>query len=1016
MTLYRTLVEGLKDVLLWFDREGHHLCVSENVTSVFSLESCQYYGKTHRELGFSVDFCLMWESALREVWDTGKSCERECSMEGKQGLNRLSLRFVPERDETGRIQSVLTICRPIGLPCSSMEKMEETRFYLNKAQEMGRIGHFSYDPLSGKIEGSDQLFRIFGIDPGQSLFTVFADAIHPEDRNLFYPCIDKAVKQGIPYDTEYRVCHTNGNVLWIHARGEMITTPQGRRLVSIVQDITERKHAEKKLAENERKLKETQEMAHLGYWDWDIKTGAVEWSEEVYKIFHLDPETFTPNINSILELSPWPEDHKRDRELIDRAIKNHEPGFYEQKFLYPDKTAGYYYSNFQGRYNKKGELLSIIGTVMDITERKKAEEALQYQKDRLSYILEGTNAGTWEWNIQTGETLFNERWAEIIGYTLEEISPLSVKTWIKFCHPDDLKGSDLALERHFSGEKEFYEFECRMKHKDGHWVWILDRGKVISWTEDGKPLWMYGTHQDISKRKQAEEALLKEKELFRVTLRSIGDGVITTDTRGSVLLMNNVAEKYTGWKQEEAQGLPLETVFCIRDGNTGKPCENPALKILESGKVMELGEHTLLISREGTERRIADSGAPIKDNSDKMIGVVLVFRDITEKQKIEDAFFRSAKLDALGVLAGGIAHDFNNLLGGILGNIDFALHVSDPRESALCLENSLETISHARRLTNQLLTFSKGGAPLKTREQLKPFLEENVRFALSGSNVNCGFDITEDLWNCDIDKNQIAQAIDNIVLNAKQAMPAGGTLKVTARNFIADPKLHPGLKNNKYVQISLTDTGTGIPRKIRDRIFDPFFSTKAQGHGLGLATCHSIIQQHGGFIEVESETGGSTFHLFLPASLEIPVQNEGSVSDSHHGSGTFLVMDDEPLICRLACSMLNSMGYTAVSRPNGEEALAFYRRELAANRKIAGMLFDLTVQGGMGGKEAVAEIRKIDRNIPVFVASGYADDPVIANPVPHGFTASLCKPFLRKDLAKILSRYMPVENPDSLSR
>ena len=288
---------------------------------------------------------------------------------------------------------------------------------------------------------------------------------------------------------------------------------------------------------------------------------------------------------------------------------------------------------------------------------------------------------------------------------------------------------------------------------------------------------------NIGELQQALAEIAAQKERLAVTLRSIGDGVITTDTSGNIVIMNKVAEDLTGWKLDEALGKPLATVFNIINENTRKPHENPVAKVLSSGQIVELANHTLLISRDGTERIIADSGAPIKDKDNKTIGVVLVFRDMTEKQQLQDSMQRAQKLESLGVLSGGIAHDFNNLMGGIFGYIDLAIAKSTEEEVIQRLSKAMNAIERARSLTGQLLTFAKGGAPIQKIAHLFPFVEETAKFALSGANVSCNFGVSQDLWACNFDKNQIGQVIDNLIINAQQAMPVGGTIEMSARNI-----------------------------------------------------------------------------------------------------------------------------------------------------------------------------------------------------------------------------------------
>jgi CheY-like chemotaxis protein len=377
---------------------------------------------------------------------------------------------------------------------------------------------------------------------------------------------------------------------------------------------------------------------------------------------------------------------------------------------------------------------------------------------------------------------------------------------------------------------------------------------------------------------------------------------------------------------------------------------------------------------------------------------------LTEKKKLESVIQNATRLESLGVLAGGIAHDFNNLLGGIFGYIDLARSVSKDAETLEYLDATLGTMARARALTLQLLTFAKGGAPVQKITPLAPLIQDTVKFVLSGSNVSCRFALAQNLWPCNIDKNQIGQVIDNIVINAQQAMPNGGAIEIMAENVSLSENKYPLLAKGEYVRVSIKDSGTGIPKDIMPRIFDPFYTTKTKGHGLGLATCYSIITRHGGYIDVESEPGrGSTFHVFLPASTGA-VAADASMFTRHKGSGTVIVVDDEEVIRNTVRKMLESLGYAVECQSEGKAAVEFYLSETRAGRRFAAMIFDLTIPGGMGGIKAVAEIRKASRDIPVYVISGYADDPVMKNPADFGFTASMPKPFTVTELSEMLEK------------
>jgi PAS domain S-box-containing protein len=340
-------------------------------------------------------------------------------------------------------------------------------------------------------------------------------------------------------------------------------------------------------------------------------------------------------------------------------------------------------------------------------------------------------------------------------------------------------------------------------------------------------------------RKRFEEDLAAEKERLAVTLRSIGDGFITTDVNGQVLMINNVAEKLIGWSQSEAYNKPLGEIFHILNEHTRKRHQTAIDRIVETGSVVGSATHSVVVSREGQERLIETSAAPIRDRLSRKIGVVLVFRDITERQRLEEERRKAEKLESLGVAAGGIAHDFNNLLTAIIGNLSLSLlKTGSDREMTDRLTTAKKASLRAQELAQQLLTFAKGGAPIKKTATIGQLIQDTVGFSLRGSNIRSEFMVEDDLWPVDIDQGQISQVIGNLAVNAEQAMPAGGNLIVHCENFLLQNEssaLAP-LRTGRYVKITVRDEGIGIPEEYLKKIFDPYFTTKPKGSGLGLAT------------------------------------------------------------------------------------------------------------------------------------------------------------------------------------
>lgn len=509
----------------------------------------------------------------------------------------------------------------------------------------------------------------------------------------------------------------------------------------------------------------------------------------------------------------------------------------------------------------------------------------------------------------------------------------------------------------------------------------------------------------LDRRRAAEEELAEEKEQLAVTLRSIGEGVITTDIAGHVRLVNRAAEALTGWPQDEALDKPLHEVFtAINDGRGMEPVDLVA-QVFRHGAVRQLAGHVTLLGKDGTRRCITHVAAPIRDRQSNIVGVVLVFQDVTEMQQMQREALKAEKLESIGILAGGIAHDFNNILTAVLGNLSLAKLAVDPTHQAFPMLESAEKASvRAKDLTHQLLTFAKGGAPIRRTASLRDILTESTSFALRGSNVQCNLDVPDDLRPVNIDEGQIGQVIHNLVLNADQAMPEGGTVTVRAENYRPGRNDDLSQEGGEYVKISVMDEGVGIPAEHLPRLFDPYFTTKKTGTGLGLATSYAAVKRHQGRITVSSEPGkGTTFAIFLPACrTSARIKEAGPEDFVYSGCGKILVMDDDQVVRDLVREMLTILGYEVCVTRDGGEALTAFREHWEKGHPFDAVIMDLTIPGGIGGKEVILRLRELDSDVRAIVSSGYCNDPIMGDFKKHGFCGVLPKPYTAVEMGKAL--------------
>ncbi len=875
---------------------------------------------------------------------------------------------------------------------------------IGMAQVMSRTGRF--------LRVNQKFSEILGYSQTDLTDMTYVQITHPDDvpqdRELMRLLLTRQIRR---FRRKKRFFHKNGSVVWVQlsisplwAEGEAPTTH-----VTVMEDISERIQAQEALAESERRFRALMEQSPVSLeiyrpdglllqanpaWErlWGVKAPNFV---RRFNIMHHPGIKKTPQFASIQKafngeavfIAEDVFDLKLDAApRFKRILRTH---------LYPIK-------------NTQNKIANVVIAHEDITTQKKMAAALRSSQANYQELFNAepdaiiiVDAGT----MQIIEA--NRSAARLYGYTATEIRALQAPQLSAEPDKSIAHIQSVHLRKNTPGTAGAVR---RMHLKKDGTVFPVEI-TTGTYTLENRDL-ICAIIRDISQRHTAQTALAAEKERLATTLRSIGEGVIATDATGRITILNAAAENLTAWRQEQAIGRPVEEVLHIIDKTTGERRNNPVQQVLQGAGSIRLDRNTNMISRTGHACAIATVGAPILNAANETIGAVLVFRDITVKRRMARELAKIQKLESLGVLAGGIAHDFNNFLTAIIGHVSLARwDAQDGKNINGCLAQIENASQRAKALTQQLLTFARGGEPVKTLVDIGQIIKDTVKFALSGTNVNCRYDLAPNLKPIEIDRGQIEQVLNNLIINATQAMPAGGEIRIIARNHtltMDNPYLlEPGI----YLYLKIADTGSGIASEHIGKVFDPYFSTKTQGSGLGLTVAYAIIEKHKGRITIESEQRtGTSLHIFLPTGKRAPQ----TAAPPHEkgkptGRNRILIMDDEDYIREIATKMLTRLGYRVTTACHGEQALELYRQAMVSEKKFDAVITDLTVPGGMGGKETIRGLRQIDPDAVVLVSSGYSQDPIMADYRRYGFKGVIQKPYSLDEIDRVLKESLLIE-------
>ena len=899
----------------------------------------------------------------------------------------------------GSFKQTYCVFQDISERIKVQEALKESQATLLDAQKLSNIGSWSLDFKTKKVKVSDEMLNLFGItDKNEVLDMSDHEKFYtPESWKRVNDAMEIAMVTGENISLEIDFAETNLRFHHVISKSEVVYD-DNKKIIGLkgtLQDITKRKQYEKQiqeknkqllqqtlsLEESEKKFRTIFENAPIMVNSFDKNGKCILWNKECEKVHGYTKEELD-QIDDPFSLF-YPDKNLRD-EVFNTIINNPDKEFREWEGR--TKAGNTIFVNW-ANFRISDEMVISIG--VDVTESKKKEKELLESETRFKALHNASFGGI---TIHDKGKILecNNGLSKITGYKKEELIGMDGLLLIAE------EAREIVMQNIVSGYEKPYEvigirkngekYPLRLEAKE-----IPYKNKMVRVVE----------FRDITESKRKEQEIIK----LSTAVKQSPSIIVITDMEGNIDYANPKFTKVTGYTEEDIKKL---SIAILKSDNFSNSIYKDLWETIVSGKEWHGEFHNK--KKNGDlywERALI---APIFDSNNKIINFIKVAEDITEIKRNEAELLKMEKLSSIGTLAGGIAHDFNNILTGIYGNVSMAMmDLEKTHPSYSYLAETEKSMYRATQLTRQLLTFSKGGAPIKEDVDLTKIIVDTVKFDLSGSNVKPIFNFDKNLQNAEVDKGQIQQVFSNLAINANQASPNGGHLYITITNVFVENKSILNLKPGNYLKIIVQDEGSGIPKKYIENIFDPYFTTKETGNGLGLATTYSIIKKHKGHLAVESEFGkGTKFTIYLPASKNaIKIDTEsGIITNRKNISANVLIMDDEIAIQKIASKMLKRLGYQADCVSDGNEAISKYKESIAQNNPFDLIVMDLTIPGGMGGKEAVKHILDINPDAKVIVSSGYTSGGLLSNYKSFGFVDMIDKPYSLAKLKDVLYRVL----------
>ncbi len=796
----------------------------------------------------------------------------------------------------------------------------------------------------------------------------------------------------------------NGTVIDVEVTGDSITFDDRPARLVLVHDVTAQGAAERLRRESEERYALAVQGSSAGLWDWDIRTGGAFLSARYQELVGYQDGDLEARFSTFVNLL-----HPDDRARALHAVEAHlspERAPFDIDYRLRTRGGEYRWFNARGQalWDEHGVAYRMAGSIVDITDRQRAADALRESEERFRLLSRATNDAIWDWDLTAGTIWWNEGYSTQFGYPKPTTALDATTSWKERIIPADRDRVLARIDQVIASGEDTWTDEYRFLRADGTYAWVLDRGNVIR-NAERQAIRMVGGMTDVTERRHAEEQIAEQAAL----LNEAQDAIMLTDLEHRVLFWNRGAERLYGWSADEAIGHTVRELHELER----PPRFEAFAQMMSAGRWEGVLEHR---TRDGRMIAVESRWALTRDRAGQPRSVLVFNTDVTERKRTEATQLRTQRMESIGTLAGGIAHDLNNLLSPMMMSIELLRSVCTDESSAELLQTVQASAARGAALVQQVLSFARGVegqhvpvSPMLLVRELQHIIRDSFPKSIRVSTTH-----GDNAWSVSGDPTQLHQVLLNLCVNARDAMPSGGDLTITVENVEVDEvfaALHSDAKPGDYVAIRVADTGTGIAPEVRERIFEPFFSTKdvGKGTGLGLSTTLAIIRSHGGFISVYSEIGkGTTFRVYLPASRTESAVATAAVPQPVITGGTgelILVVDDEDAIRRVAQRTLERFGYQVITASNGVEALDIYERRGA---DIAVVFTDMAMPE-MDGPELIAELRAINPRVRIVGSSGLTSSEGLDREVDAPVIHFVSKPYTADAMLKVMREVLDKE-------